>query len=101
MAWEGTVMSSKCLSRRILRGFNRFGSKLRPSVVKKRQTDTIGKRFACSKGNSDFSPKVAEVGEATLSAEGKAALPGTGCVRPASQAGISSGFALLLNRDPG
>jgi hypothetical protein len=37
MVWEGTDMDSKCLPRRFLRSFRRFGSKLRPSVVKKRQ----------------------------------------------------------------
>ena len=41
MVWEGTDMGSKCLPRRILRGFSRLGSKLRPSVVKKRQFDAF------------------------------------------------------------
>ena len=41
MAWEGTVMGFKCLPRRFLRGFSRLGSKLRPSVVKKRQLEAL------------------------------------------------------------
>lgn len=47
MVWEGTVMASKCLSRRFLHGFSRFGSKPRPSVVKKRQLGGIRTRNPC------------------------------------------------------
>jgi hypothetical protein len=58
MTWEGTSMSAKCLPRRILRGFSRFGSKPRPSVVKKRQSNPLYTPSGCPKGASTSSPRL-------------------------------------------